>query len=57
MIKIEPTIQVHETMHNLIRSMTDMQDYLAVVLEYIGEVLSPQREQELLKLFKKYNIP
>lgn len=57
MIRFERNTKLDMAMKNLILSMVDMDSYITSVLGYMGKVLTPQRERELIEILKKYNVP
>lgn len=57
MIKFEKTPELDMAMKNLILSMVEVNEYITKVLDYIGNVLTPQKEKELIRILKKYGIP
>lgn len=57
MIKFETNNELNITMKNLIFSMVEVSEYIDAILEYTEKVLTPQKEKELIKTLKKYDIP
>jgi len=57
MIKFERNTELNIAMKNLICSMVDVNDYLTTILNYTEKLLTPQKEKELIRILKKYNIP
>ncbi len=57
MIKFERNTELNIAMKNLICSMVDVNDYITTILNYTEKTLTPQKEKELIKILKKYNIP
>ncbi|NLY46930.1 MAG: hypothetical protein GX053_13225, partial [Tissierella sp.] len=57
MIKFKKNNELDTAMKNLILSMVQVSEYIDGVLEYNEKVLTPQKEKELIKILKKYDIP
>jgi len=57
MIKFERNTELDIAMKNLILSMVDVNDYITSILDYTEKILTPQKEKELIKILKKYNVP
>ena len=57
MIRFERNNELNITMKNLILSMVEVSEYIDSILEYTEKVLTPQKEKELIKILKKYDIP
>ncbi len=57
MIRFERNTELNIAIKNLICSMVDMNDYITTILNYTEKILTPQKEKELIKILKKYNIP
>lgn len=57
MIRFERNAELDMAMKNLILSIVEVNEYITKVLDYIGKVLTPQKEKELVKILNKYNIP
>ncbi|MCR1949936.1 MULTISPECIES: hypothetical protein [unclassified Clostridium] len=57
MIKFEKNKELDLSMKNLILSMVNMNDYLSSILTYNEQILTPNKEKELIKILKKYNLP
>lgn len=57
MIRFERNPELDIAMKNLILSMVDVNDYITNVLNYTENILTPQKEKELIKILKKYNVP
>lgn len=57
MIQLEKNWEVDKAIKKLIRSILDVNSYLSAVLKYIGQVITPQREKELISILKRYSIP
>ncbi|MGE5678034.1 MAG: hypothetical protein ACM3ZR_08265 [Pseudomonadota bacterium] len=57
MLSFERNRELDTAMLNLMRSMVDVSEYLAAVLEYTEKTLTPQKEKELIAILKKYNVP
>lgn len=57
MIRFERSFELNIAMKNLIQSIMDVNDYLTTILNYTERILTPQKEKELIKILKKYNIP
>lgn len=57
MIRFERNTELDIAMKNLILSMMDVNDYVTTILNYTERILTPQKEKELQKVLKKYNIP
>lgn len=57
MIEFERNTELDIAMKNLILSMVDADDYITAILNYTERILTPQKEKELIKILKKYNVP
>lgn len=57
MIRFEKSIELDTAMKNLVMSMVQVNDYLAEILDYNENILTPKKEKNLIEILKKYNVP
>lgn len=57
MIKFEKNAQLDRAMRNLLQSMIDEDEYLTLILDYIGSPLTVKAEKEVVRILKRFAIP
>jgi hypothetical protein len=57
MIRFERNTELNTAMKNLLLSMLDVNDYITDILDYTEMILTPEMENELIEILKKYNVP
>lgn len=57
MIKFEKNAELDRAMRNLLQSMIDEDEYLTLILDYIGSPLTVKAEKAVVRILKRFGIP